>query len=247
MPSLDMDRALTFGTTAENYARWRPTYPDEAVEFLAPDAPAGVADLGAGTGQLTGALLNRGLTVHAVEPDPEMLRVLVRTYPAASACVASAGELPFAAVSLDAVLVATAFHWFPFEDTVAEVQRILRPDGYLGLVYNLVTPVSDWERELIATDPDQKGASPTEPSWPFPAGGIRIQRCPWDWHVTPQHFRNYLATNSGLMKLGEADRRYRLDAAEEIVRQACAEAGSATAPIHYEAFCLKWVPEPKGS
>ena len=58
MAALDSARATSFGTFAEEYALWRPTYPDTAVDWLLPpslDAGAHVADVGAGTGQLTGA------------------------------------------------------------------------------------------------------------------------------------------------------------------------------------------------
>lgn len=240
---MDMNRGLSFGIAAEEYARWRPTYPDEAVDFLSPVAPARVVDLGAGTGQLTAALLARGLFVHAVDADAEMLRVLVRGYQAASASIAKADAIPLANASVDAVLVATAFHWFPFDATVAEVRRVLKPGGWLGLVYNVVMPVHDWELELATTDPDQKGATQTrrEMSWPFPDGQVQTKWVPWDWHVTPEHFRNSLATNSAFTKMFEAERRSRLESAETIVRRACDEAGTATAPIHHEAFCLKWV------
>lgn len=61
-------------------------------------------------------------------------------------------------------LVATALHWFPFKGSVAEVRRVLQPGGWLGLVYNFVMPVHDWEFELAAPDPDQKGATQTRPA-----------------------------------------------------------------------------------
>jgi hypothetical protein len=125
------------------------------------------------------------------------------------------------------------------------VQRVLKPGGWLGLVYNIVTPVHDWERELAATNPDfMGGATRSEPTWPFPRGEVQTRWFPWDWHVSPEHFRNALATNSAIMKLPEAARLTRLDAAEAIVRRACEEAGRATVPVHHEAFCLKWVAEP---
>jgi SAM-dependent methyltransferase len=244
MPLPDMDRALTFGAEAETYALWRPGYPDGAIDFLSPIAPSVVVDLGAGTGQLSGPLLDRGLLVHAVDADGEMVRVLARTYPAARAQVASADALPFAAGSVDAVLAATAFHWFHFDDTVEEVGRVLRPGGWLGLVYNIVVPVHDWEWELVAIDPDHKGAAQTrrEPSWPFPSGHVERRWFPWDWHVTPDRYRNCLATNSAVMKMSDGERRVRLDAAEAIVRRARDEAGVSTVPVHHEAFCLKWMP-----
>lgn len=244
MSELDGDRSLTFGSAAEAYDRWRPTYPDDAVDFLAPRPPARVLDVGAGTGQLTGLLLARGLEVDAVDADHRMLRVLLRNHPAATAHAARAEALPFADASVDAVLVATAFHWFPFAETVAEVRRVLRPGGSLGLVYNLGTPVHDWERELGALDPDRKQTDPgpTEASWDFPAGAVASRCFPWDWQVTPEHVRNHLATHSGVMRLTERERSERLDAAEAIVRRACGAAGSTTVPLHHEAFCLRWIP-----
>jgi 16S rRNA A1518/A1519 N6-dimethyltransferase RsmA/KsgA/DIM1 with predicted DNA glycosylase/AP lyase activity len=43
-----------------------------------------VAEVGAGTGQLTARLLERGLAVEAVEPDAAMLAELRRSCPAAT-------------------------------------------------------------------------------------------------------------------------------------------------------------------
>jgi hypothetical protein len=127
---------------------------------------------------------------------------------------------------------------------IGHERRVLRPGGWLGLVYNLVTPASDWERELAALNPDQHEQTPDrpEPSWPFPTGEVSTTSVSWDWHVSPEHYRNCLGTHSAVIQLREADRRDRLDAAEAIVRQVCAEADSPTAPIHHEAFCLRWTP-----
>ena len=57
MTSVDRSRALTFGQVADEYDRWRPGYPDDAVAWLAPPAPACVADVGAGTGKLSASLV----------------------------------------------------------------------------------------------------------------------------------------------------------------------------------------------
>ena len=79
----DGPRRLSFGTMAEEYDRWRPSYPAAAVEWLAPSAPATVVEVGAGTGRLTTLLLTRGRDVDAVEPDPRMRAVLARNNPGA--------------------------------------------------------------------------------------------------------------------------------------------------------------------
>lgn len=247
MAALDSARATSFGTFAEEYALWRPTYPDTAVDWLLPpslDAGAHVADVGAGTGQLTGLLLARGLRVSAVEPDCDMLAVLTHLHPGAEPHLAAAESLPFADHSLDAVLVGTAWHWFPVEAAVAEVRRVLRPGGSLGLVWNLVRPVADWEHELAGTDPDGKGTDHEAfaPPTSFPADEVETTTLPWDWHVSPEQYAGNLATNSAVRLLGEDARRRRLDEVIAVVRGACERAGTATVPVHHEAFCLRWTP-----
>ena len=246
MTNLDQNRALVFGEVAEEYARWRPTYPDEAVAWLARAART-VVDLGAGTGQLTGALLDRGITVHAVERDPRMLSVLGTQFPTAHRYESGADQIPLPDHSVDAVLSADAWHWFPVEATIAEVRRVLRPGGWLGLVWNKVTPVQPWEYELAGVDPDKKGleddtASDGDDEGPFPMAETEVEAFPWDWRVTPEHFRDYLATNSAVIRLDDETRRTKLDGSQAIMARACAELGTATAPLHHEAYCVRWVP-----
>lgn len=67
MASTDPSRAFSFGQFAEEYALWRPAYPRDAVDWLLPSGALRVADVGAGTGKLTGQLLERRLDVEAVE------------------------------------------------------------------------------------------------------------------------------------------------------------------------------------
>jgi ubiquinone/menaquinone biosynthesis C-methylase UbiE len=248
MATRDPNRALTFGSFAEEYALWRPTYPAEAVEWLVPEHASHVADVGAGTGKLTGALLDRGLTVDAVEPDPQMLRVLHRLYPSAAAHKAPAEALPLADASVDAVVVADAWHWLDQEQAVEEVRRVLHPDGWLGLVWNLVKPVKGWEFELAGIDPDHKGLhghgddSDEELGASFRQEEIETATFPWIWEMTPEHWRAYLATNSAVAAMGEAERRQRLDQSQAIATRVCQETGRAAVPLHHEEYCLRWQP-----
>ena len=105
-------------------------------------------DLGAGTGKLTTRLVERGLDVVAVDPIPEMLEVLSNSLPDTPALLGTAEEIPLPDDSVDAVLVAQAWHWFDPERAVKEVARVLRPGGRLGLVWNTRDERLGWVKDL---------------------------------------------------------------------------------------------------
>ena len=131
-----------FDRVVGQYARTRPGYPEESLDWLA--ARAGltsgsrVLDLGAGTGKLTVALAARGYEVVAVEPLPGMRAQLEHDMPEVSA---SSQEAPSRSRSptarCDAVCVAQAFHWFEPHAALSEIARVLAPDGSFVLVWNL--------------------------------------------------------------------------------------------------------------
>lgn len=139
------ERAGSFGAAADVYERSRPSYPVEAVRSVLPADAVRVLDLGAGTGKLTGVLLDLGLDVVAVEPDDQMRALLPAR---AEALAGTAEQLPLADASVDAVLVAQAFHWFDVEPALAEMKRVLRPGGVLGLLWNLRDESVDWVRTV---------------------------------------------------------------------------------------------------
>ena len=71
-------QAVSFGAAAVTYERARPSYPDEAIDWLLPPGARDVLDLGAGTGKLTATLVALGAEASAVEPDRAMLTELRR-------------------------------------------------------------------------------------------------------------------------------------------------------------------------
>ena len=101
---------------------------------LAPGAT--VVDVGAGTGKLTRDLVPTGARVLAVEPLEEMRAQLEAAVPGAEVVAGSAEELPLPDRSVDAVVAASAFHWFETERTLAEIHRVLVPGGALATVGN---------------------------------------------------------------------------------------------------------------
>jgi SAM-dependent methyltransferase len=128
-------RRVAFGAQADAYARGRPSYPREAIEWVLPAGARDVLDLAAGTGRLTDQLLAVGLDVVAVEPLDEM-RAHVPS--AAQAVAGTAEDIPLDDASQDAVVVGQAFHWFDVPAAMAEIRRVLRPGGTIGLFWNLI-------------------------------------------------------------------------------------------------------------
>ena len=170
-PALWARRSSSFGAAAREYGRHRPGYASEAVAWCIAGAERPVRkalDLGAGTGALTASLVDSGLSVTAVEPDPGMLAELRRRLPEIPAAVGRAEALPLPDGSVDAVLVGTAFHWFDTERALPEIARVLRPGGVLALLYNLTDDSVPWVAELdrlsrtsVSTPPDHEDWSPT--------------------------------------------------------------------------------------
>jgi SAM-dependent methyltransferase len=141
-------RGLSFSAVADAYERARPGYPADAVARLAGEPPRDVLDLGAGTGKLTRQLVAVGHRVVAVEPLPEMLEQLRAALPGADAREGSAEAIPLPNESVDVVTAAQAFHWFDHPVALAEIARVLRPGGELGLIWNMRVEDGDWTRRL---------------------------------------------------------------------------------------------------
>jgi len=110
---VDTARATSFGAWADEYDDWRPTYPDAAVDWHVPPDGSHVAEIGAGTGKLTDRLVERCLELDVVEPDGRMLGIISQRHPRLRTYETGATSLPLSVSSVDAVLVADAWHWFP--------------------------------------------------------------------------------------------------------------------------------------
>ncbi len=97
----DPTQALSFGTAAADYDRYRPRYPQAALRWALDgiDAPARLVDLAAGTGILARGLLALGHRVTAVEPDPGMRTHLTSVGSDVRALAGSAEAMPLPAGS----------------------------------------------------------------------------------------------------------------------------------------------------
>jgi len=138
-----MDSTQRFSSRVENYLKYRPRYPQAVIETLKQTCQltpaARVADIGSGTGILTELFLQNGNPVFAVEPNREMREAgerLLQPYPNFHSIDGKAEATTLADHSVDFVTAGQAFHWFDRTPTRAEFQRILKPEGWVMLVWN---------------------------------------------------------------------------------------------------------------
>ncbi|MCG3136375.1 MAG: hypothetical protein HJJLKODD_00205 [Phycisphaerae bacterium] len=136
-----------FEHCAEDYAQYRPAYPmqllDELREAVGDAVEGHIVDLGAGTGIFSASLSRFCAPVVAIDPSLAMLKQIPATLPVV--CLLGQAEcIPLQDCSTAVVTVAQAFHWFYPPLALAEIARILQPEGWLLLCWNnrIVAPGS---------------------------------------------------------------------------------------------------------
>ncbi|HYM75207.1 MAG TPA: class I SAM-dependent methyltransferase [Candidatus Dormibacteraeota bacterium] len=132
-----------FSDRVENYIRYRPGYPPEILPVLRREcglAPSHVvADIASGTGIWTRTLLENGNPVFAVEPNVDMRQAgerLLAAFPNFRSVAGTAEATTLGDESVDFVTAAQAAHWFDRERSRREIVRILKPGGWLVLLWN---------------------------------------------------------------------------------------------------------------
>jgi ubiquinone/menaquinone biosynthesis C-methylase UbiE len=151
-----------FSNRVENYIKYRPGYPDELIEILRLECDlttdSVIADIGSGTGILTEMFLRNGNLVYGVEPNREMREAgerLLQGYPRFRSIAAKAEETTLPPSSVGFVTAGQAFHWFDRGKARLEFHRILKPQGWIVLVWNEMqsesTPLMSAYEELLQT------------------------------------------------------------------------------------------------
>lgn len=128
-----------FSNRADDYAKYRPSYPPAAIDRILQDLELPdrliAADIGAGTGISSRLLADRGVTVWAIEPN-EAMRSAAIPHAQVEFRAGTAEQTGLLDRSVDLITCCQAFHWFEPEATLREFHRILKPGGRVALMWN---------------------------------------------------------------------------------------------------------------
>lgn len=241
-----------FSRGAQTYARGRPDYPPQTRAWLRDDLAlrAGkiALDLGAGTGKFTRPLLTTGARVIAVEPVRQMREQLVCAAPGAEALEGDAEHIPLADAAVDVVVCAQAFHWFATGAALAEIRRVLKPGGMLGLIWNVRDESVDWVAKLTLLLARYEGDTPRygRGEWRnlFPAvgfGPLQEQYFPHGQRGPPQQvILDRVASISFISALEASEQERLLQRVRELIEAApeLAGRGEVTFPYVTAAYHL---------
>lgn len=137
------DTTQRFSDRVANYVRYRPSYPLGVIDLLKRDvglhAGSVIADIGSGSGISAKLLLGAGCEVYAVEPNREMREAAeywLRGHAHFHSIEGTAEATTLPDQSVDGIVAAQAFHWFDQSKTRIEFNRILKPEGFVVLLWN---------------------------------------------------------------------------------------------------------------
>jgi SAM-dependent methyltransferase len=220
-------RALSFGSIAEAYERFRPGYPAELVDMVLTyaDRPIRTAlEIGAGTGKATRLFAERGITVTATEPDGAMLAELRKRVPASVKTVQAAFEDVRSAETYELAYAAAALHWTNPAGRWSRMAALLKAGGAFasfGGPIRLADPsVEEAVRAarapfLESDEIPSPDATPPEQHMQWP--GTELQRSEWFEDVrqlviarrltmSARDFVGHLSTVSAYLVLPNAER-----------------------------------------
>lgn len=207
-----------FSAQAGEYARYRPTYPDELYAWLAALAPARrlAWDCGTGSGQAALGLAAHFTTVIASDPSREQI-AHAAPHARVRYVVASAEEPPSEAQGADLVTVAQALHWFDFERFYPALRRVLGRNGvFAAWGYGLmqIVPavdavVQDYYSNIVGPywPPDRRHIESRYRTIPFPLEEVAAPefafRVEWNLDALLGYLDTWSATRRYLVARGE--------------------------------------------
>lgn len=234
-----------FATGAATYARLRPGYPPDLVDWLTgPPTGQPVADIGAGTGKLTASLLDLGHRVFAVDPSEDMLRQLRAAYGTVVTHVGTGEATGLPDASVGAACFGQSWHWVEPQAGTAEAARILAPGGRLGVIWNFLDETHPGVAAVEAAmhtlhdGPGHREESVDTVGAPFVHEGRREVR--WLVASTTAHLAGLVTTRSYYLARPEPERAYLRDRVAAAVERHVGTVGAMPVQVPYVSVAHRY-------
>lgn len=207
-----------FSSKPDQYAKFRPAYPETLFDFLKTlgTGKANAWDCGTGNGQVASRLAEYFDNVFATDISAGQLQNAVQK-PNITYSLQPAEKTNFPDASFDLIVVAQAVHWFDFEQFYAEVKRTAKPGAHLVITgYGLfqLSPgidaiIADFYSNIIGKywDNERKYIDDLYQTIPFPFTEVEVPSLSHEMEWTLEHLLGYLGTWSAVKHFEKATGR----------------------------------------
>jgi SAM-dependent methyltransferase len=170
-----------------------------------------------------------------------MLEVLSNSLPNTPALLGTAEDIPLPDDSVDAVVVAQAWHWFDPARAVAEVARVLRPGGRLGLVWNARDERLGWVKELGDIIGHENAREVFDSGMPLPEPLVEHEQRELEWtnYLTPQALIDLVASRSYCITSPTDVRTRTLEQVRKLLATHPALANATGVALPYVTVCIR--------
>jgi ubiquinone/menaquinone biosynthesis C-methylase UbiE len=198
-----------FSTQSDEYARFRPNYPDEFFEYLLSitNAMENAWDCATGNGQIAGKLAPYFKQIYATDISQAQIQNAVHL-PNINYSIQPAENTDFSDAMFDLIVVAQAIHWFNFNAFYKEVYRTLKKDGHLIVAgYQLLQVsedidviISNFQKNVIGEywDDERRYIDEGYQTIPFPFKEVTTPEFSISLSWTLEHLMGYLNTWSAV-------------------------------------------------
>ena len=248
----------SFDTVAALYEAYRPTYPVELLEEIlsATGIPkdGSILEIGSGTGKATELFAPRGYSILCIEPGrhlADIARKKLETFPRVKFQITTFEDWEDDGERFDLVISAQAFHWVAQEIRYQKTASVLKPLGYLAILYNHYLPLEDSVRQKLnqvyqqyapELASDQPAAHKDIQFWTDELSEndyfdlIAVKRFPWKQNYGTQQYLGLLNTYSDHLRLPEERLRQLFAGVKEVLEQ---EGGEIEKPYQAVAYIAR--------
>lgn len=200
-----------FSTQANDYAKYRPNYPEALFAYLATLVPEHQLawDCGTGNGQAAFSLAPYFARVIATDPSAKQI-ANATPHAQIDYRIAPGERTEIASRSVDLITVAQALHWFEHEKFYAEVRRVLKPSGVLAVwCYTLLegepgvdAVLNEFYHDIVGPywPPERKLLENNYADIPFPFARLAAPRFYMETQWRLEDLLGYLGTWSSVQR-----------------------------------------------